>query len=449
MTNSMRLLGQSLLLLSILLASPALWAVDIKIAGSAKRGSSVSSVTIAVELRNVLATDVAAGDLRKRLSDGLKLFLANHAESELPLAYSSQSTVGRLPVYSVSFLSEPQSERQVDGPNYTINASFRIDDNGASQGFDELMASNNQKIRINAKYYDLTLKEDKIATPAELGKDSYVANDAPTGLKSTPTHHGIQISWDARTSIKYNDKEGSQKAPSGVNLIFIDTSKVSSFTFAGKTFKEKAEDEVDDSTCEFTATEAGCTISQCTDGKTSAYIDLGDIETEGISVHALAGDATSYTVNNLDPENTFAAFAQYEPSGLQLSKCIVAKPTQNFSVTELNGGPDARATDPRCFIATAAFGTPLGAELNTLRWFRDTMLMTHGLGRRFVKFYYRTSPPLADYIASHKPARYATLAILWPVVQYLKLLKGQAVLTLLGTALLFGFGLVWRMRSRV
>jgi hypothetical protein len=52
-----------------------------------------------------------------------------------------------------------------------------------------------------------------------------------------------------------------------------------------------------------------------------------------------------------------------------------------------------------CFIATAAYGTETAAELDVLRDFRDQVLLENALGLRFVKSYYRISPPVADFIA--------------------------------------------------
>lgn len=54
-----------------------------------------------------------------------------------------------------------------------------------------------------------------------------------------------------------------------------------------------------------------------------------------------------------------------------------------------------------CFIATAAYGTPSAEEINVLREFRDVVLMQSVAGSRFVEWYYRTSPPIADFIARH------------------------------------------------
>ena len=54
-------------------------------------------------------------------------------------------------------------------------------------------------------------------------------------------------------------------------------------------------------------------------------------------------------------------------------------------------------------------------EVRVLREFRGS-LMTHSTGRAFVAFYYRNSPPVADFIRERDGARAAVRAMLVPVV---------------------------------
>ena len=54
-----------------------------------------------------------------------------------------------------------------------------------------------------------------------------------------------------------------------------------------------------------------------------------------------------------------------------------------------------------CFIATAAYGTPMAKEIEILRKFRDEYLLTNPLGQAFVDFYYKVSPPMAEFITEH------------------------------------------------
>ena len=70
-----------------------------------------------------------------------------------------------------------------------------------------------------------------------------------------------------------------------------------------------------------------------------------------------------------------------------------------------------------CFIATAAFGTPLAEEVIVLSNFRDSILLQSKGGSAFVALYYRVSPPLANYIAGHPVLRTAIRRlILAPVI---------------------------------
>jgi hypothetical protein len=58
-----------------------------------------------------------------------------------------------------------------------------------------------------------------------------------------------------------------------------------------------------------------------------------------------------------------------------------------------------------CFIATAAYGTPLAEEVGTLRQFRDEFLITNPIGRALVAVYYKLSPPAAGFISRHRTLR--------------------------------------------
>lgn len=69
-----------------------------------------------------------------------------------------------------------------------------------------------------------------------------------------------------------------------------------------------------------------------------------------------------------------------------------------------------------CFIATAAWGSWLDPHVASLRDFRDEVLMQSAPGRAFVAFYYRHSPPVAEFISRHESLRAATRALLAPLV---------------------------------
>ncbi|MEY4509294.1 MAG: hypothetical protein RLZZ450_1416 [Pseudomonadota bacterium] len=69
-----------------------------------------------------------------------------------------------------------------------------------------------------------------------------------------------------------------------------------------------------------------------------------------------------------------------------------------------------------CFVATAAYGSPLAAEISVLRRVRDRYLASHGPGRRFVAAYYDVGPKLANVVRERAWLRTLSRAALWPVV---------------------------------
>ena len=69
-----------------------------------------------------------------------------------------------------------------------------------------------------------------------------------------------------------------------------------------------------------------------------------------------------------------------------------------------------------CFVATAAYGTPMAGEVQILREFRDECLLTSSLGQGLVDIYYSISPPIAEFITEHPSLEPIVRAGLMPVV---------------------------------
>ncbi|MEE9911673.1 MAG: hypothetical protein K4571_08100 [Deltaproteobacteria bacterium] len=100
-----------------------------------------------------------------------------------------------------------------------------------------------------------------------------------------------------------------------------------------------------------------------------------------------------------------------------------------------------------CFIATAAFGSPLAGQVEILRQFRDQYLLPHTLGKMFVSWYYRHSPAVASFIKANPAAQMTVRAALYPLIGFsLLLLSGW--LPLAAAGLLLAALLYWRFGLR-
>ncbi|HOJ34659.1 MAG TPA: IPT/TIG domain-containing protein [Candidatus Hydrogenedentes bacterium] len=108
-----------------------------------------------------------------------------------------------------------------------------------------------------------------------------------------------------------------------------------------------------------------------------------------------------YTLQNLGPLATILA-------------ALVAVPVALIGL--FAGGKSGGGGGGPCFIATAAYGTPLAEQIDVLRAVRDHFLLTNAFGTAIVDVYYRVSPALADVIAAHPLLAGVVRLLLWPVV---------------------------------
>ncbi len=102
-----------------------------------------------------------------------------------------------------------------------------------------------------------------------------------------------------------------------------------------------------------------------------------------------------------------------------------------------------------CFIATAAYGSPLAEEVYILREFRDRYLLTNLPGRAFVSLYYACSPLVVNLISNHDSLKILTRVTLYPAVKMsyamIKAPRNTGLL-ILSSSLLFGLIVIRRRR---
>ncbi|MDH3747396.1 MAG: DUF11 domain-containing protein [Gammaproteobacteria bacterium] len=174
----------------------------------------------------------------------------------------------------------------------------------------------------------------------------------------------------------------------------------------------------DDADCS-NAPAAQCNITGIAVGETVTIDVTSDLYqshnslTQTISVGAITSDSEYYPSNN-NPSASGSAGG--------FSSCV--EPDFPDIPTPFSGGGG-------CFVATAAYGSPLHPHLDSLRDFRDRFMVTNRPGRALVRFYYLHSPPLADLMADRDWLRAIVRGMLIPIVYTIKY-PGLAALLILG-----------------
>ena len=108
------------------------------------------------------------------------------------------------------------------------------------------------------------------------------------------------------------------------------------------------------------------------------------------------------------------------------------------------------AENVNCFVATAAYGSPMAYEVSAFRAFRDRFLVPTKLGKAFVRFYYKKGPIAAHFIAKNDTLRAISRGLLWGPLQFAKFanVEGLAAALLLLTLLTLSPFAAWYLIRR-
>ena len=116
----------------------------------------------------------------------------------------------------------------------------------------------------------------------------------------------------------------------------------------------------------------------------------------------------------MPPDEDLASIPEVTPISLKLP------PPQAAAKPEEKKGPKKKGLKKFCFIATAAYGSPLAQEVVLLQDFRDHYLSRHTLGEQFIQAYYRLSPQLARQISKSQALKQLARFLLAPVIYLIK-----------------------------
>ncbi|GEM_PF-2771656 len=131
--------------------------------------------------------------------------------------------------------------------------------------------------------------------------------------------------------------------------------------------------------------------------------------TDGTEVYSGTGSSKTDTGLTNETACYYSVFAYDEVPNYSSGAQATATPQAPSTGGDGGGGG--------CFIATAAYGTPMASEVKSLCQFRDAHLLTNPAGKRLISFYYKMSPPIADFIAKHASLRSMVRFFLKPVVK--------------------------------
>ncbi len=119
------------------------------------------------------------------------------------------------------------------------------------------------------------------------------------------------------------------------------------------------------------------------------------------------GETVELVLGGLTPQQTYyVGVRAYD--GCNVPSAIVAGQVETTEIHFTTVSP--------CFVATAAYGTPMASEIGALRRFRDRHLRTNALGRALVDGYYAVGPHLARAIEGDETLRASARALLAPFV---------------------------------
>ena len=272
---------------------------------------------------------------------------------------------------------------------------------------------NGSEFRWNALYTDVDSIRDFVNLKQSGGDWESTQTVAPTELSATPLSGGsIKISW---TPIQYTSNEGGYR-------IFKSTASGGHWEDAGMTESKNAFE------FDVTGLYFGTTYYFVVQTQTNPHSDNRNTVlseySEEVSATTLQHYVLTITSRTGGTTNPAPGTHAYNP-GAGVS--IEAIPDSGYQFSSW-GGDASGTSNPitlimdsdksvaahfmkiseetgLCFIATAAYSSPLHPHLDILRDFRDKYLITNKLGRTLINLYYKYSPSIANTIAENKPLK--------------------------------------------
>lgn len=396
------------------------------LAGVLAFGSALEAATI-VQPPEGLPSDLGAGEVPLTL-----VFKGINAAQRLNLE-ADANLLDNLVVYlkSVDSTRVPDTQEEALAPMtfYIVSAGDPSWDGPAADNTSTLTMSVTLKESVDGALAekfadkDMTIEiglddsaENGIVDPPTsftLKRDIYVLTEAPefqAAQAIVGSHSQIRVYWTHKASATAKGS-ATAKTPKRTHIYVVERrteanpDAPATLTLPAKKFDATNGTTADSVTCTYTApAENSGACLTCGAADSDIYLDqaavtaqIADGTLSAVRVGKALSTDESTTITGLDNDKSYFVFMQWD-TGLVTSQCVAGQPSLNITYTELMGEDPASVVDFRCFIATAAYGTPLHRDVRLFRAFRDDVLMKSWPGRLLVEAYYALSPTLADAI---------------------------------------------------
>ena len=278
---------------------------------------------------------------------------------------------------------------------------------------------------------------DRVLTITATGVRPSISPTSRVFDYDSPDHLLTTITWGSASSIESIVDGGGYELVKNIDYSFDNATRVLTIRQSfiketkrmdlGDSLRLTIDFDVNDATFDVTATGTHPTIAP-------PRVDYDVIDRPNVTTTIIWGSATQvvsvvdgdgYTLRkDVDYEvvNIDAACANlviYGRGGEYLSRKLRNFRQQVVLTVDFNVGHDGTFTvsalNP-CFIATAAYGSPMAEEIGVLREFRDKYMLTNPVGQVLVGLYYRNSPPVAQFITEHQSLKPLVRGALLPAV---------------------------------
>jgi YVTN family beta-propeller protein len=363
--------------------------------------------------------------------DGTRVYVTNSSENTVSVIRTSDNTVietivvGGGPTSLGQFIASISVPEAPSDLTASTESDSQIDLSWSDNSFDELGFKIERKAQSEETYIEID------------DADANVTSYSDTGLEPYTTY-----SYRVRAYNGHGDSDYSDEAEATTAIIL---EAPTNLTASGASDSRIRLSWTDNSFGESGFTIERMTVSEPADSETASTPDSSDSTTDSgdsnvttsetvaagtyTEIANVAANVTSYSDGDLEPYTTY--------------RYRVRAYGDDNAVSDWSNEVEKRTKDD-CFIATAAFGSLMEPHVVTLRHFRDAYLIPHTLGRVFVRTYYATSPPIANFISRHETLRAAVRLGLLPLValSYSMLHLGPTLtLTILVFVALFAGGL--------